>query len=108
MKTAFLVFCVACSAAAFGQSIATTSAAISSISSEPQPVQIASHPEHAAPHALGSEQNLLSGSNSTSAHGERPLWEFVKPKIETPLGDTARTLKSQHEGSKKANRVFEN
>ena len=108
MKTAFFVFWALYATAAFGQSVAATSASISSISSEPQPVQIASHPEHATTHALGSEQNLLSASNSTSAHGERPLWEFVKPKVETPLGDRARALKTQHEGGKKATRVFEN
>lgn len=59
-------------------------------SGQAQPLQMDGHPQQAAPHALGTEQNLLTGGVSI-AQGERPLSEFPSaPKHEVPLGDTAR------------------
>jgi hypothetical protein len=56
-----------------------------------QPLQMPEHPMHAAPHAMGSEQNLLDNSAISYAQGERPMSEFLsEPKPEVPLGDIAR------------------
>jgi hypothetical protein len=53
-------------------------------------VQIADHPQHADQHDLRQEVSLLGSNGVSSAHGERPLWEFGSEKAETPLGDVAR------------------
>lgn len=59
-----------------------------------------SNPQHASQHDLATSQSLLGDGGSTSAHGERPLWEFGSPLPEpTPLGDVARAFRKE----KKAN-----
>ena len=48
------------------------------------------HPEHAAQHALGDEQSLLQGGES-SAHGELPMSDFSTEQEPTvSLGQVAR------------------
>lgn len=55
-----------------------------------QPLQMQEHPQHAASHALGTEQTLLTGGEDW-ARGERPLSDFpTELKREIPLGDIAR------------------
>lgn len=56
-----------------------------------QPLQMTEHPQHAAPHVLGTEQSLLGNDAVLYARGERPMSDFYsEPKRETPLGDIAR------------------
>jgi len=99
MKTAFLVLCLLLTTAAFGQYVG--------VSSQPQPYQAPSHPEHAAIHDLATEQYVLSGSNYSSAQGERPVWDLPQAPVQS-LGETARILRKEHAKVKKARTVFEN
>ena len=102
MKTALFALLLLCASAAFGQ-------ATSSLSAEPQPIQMNSHVQHASQRPLQSEQSLLiSSEGDTSARGERPLWEAgAKPPAEIPLGDIARLLRNEHVTAKKAVKVLE-
>jgi hypothetical protein len=104
MKTMLFVLCFFCATAAFGQA----AGAGALLNNEPVMVQFTSHAGHAAHQPMGAEQNLLEPSSFTSAHGERPLWEFAVPSQATPLGDSARDLKKAHEGAKKADIVWNN
>jgi hypothetical protein len=108
MKMTWLVLFLACATAAFGQSVAGGSTGLAAISSEPQPIQMMTHPQHAAEKPLASEQSLLGNSTYSYARGERPLWEVAPVVKVTPLGDTARDLRKEHLGTKKASKVFEN
>ncbi len=103
MKTTLFALLLLCGTAAFGQ------AAGVSVSSEPQPLQMPSHQQHASQHPMEREQSLLITSNSdTSARGERPLWEAgAKPPAEIPLGDVARMLRVEHVTAKKAVKTLE-
>lgn len=78
------------------------------LSSQPQVVQVPSHPEHAAQKPMAQENNLLGTSTLTIAQGERPLWEFATSVNAIPLGDIARMLRDQHANTKKAEKVWEN
>ena len=49
-----------------------------------------SHPEHAAQHAMATEQPLVGGGSVTYAQGEQPLWQFGSDRVEVPLGTVAR------------------
>jgi hypothetical protein len=102
MKTTLFALLFLSASAAFGQ-------AGSSVSAEPQPIQINSHVQHASQHSIQSEQSLLITSDSNiSARGERPLWEAgAKPPAQTPLGDVARLLRTEHTTVKKAVKVLE-
>jgi hypothetical protein len=104
MKTTLLVVCFLCATAAFGQSVAGSSG----LSSEPVIVEFAAHPGRASQKDMGTEQNLLERGSFTHARGERPLWEFATPSQLTPLGDSARNLKKNHESAKKADIVWTN
>ena len=104
MKTMLFAFCFFCATAAFGQ----TTGAGALLNSEPMVVEFTSHAARASRMPMGVQQNLLEGSNVTSAHGERPLWEFATPAKVTPLGDSARMLKKAHEAAKKADIVWNN
>jgi hypothetical protein len=105
MKTALLIFCFLCTAAALGQSVGgflngpTMNAT----------VQMTGHSEHASVQPMAREQSLLEGSTGVyTAHGERPLWEVAPPDPPAvPLGDIARLLKKEHETAKKAQFVYE-
>ena len=95
MKITIFAFCFLCAAAAFGQ---TTTV----LYSNPQPVVIPSHPEHAATHPMGQESTLLQTSAYSYGQGEQPLWEFASDKREVPLGDVARAYRKGHVLDKKA------
>jgi hypothetical protein len=100
MKTTFLVLSLLMTSAAFAQFAG-------SMNSQPQPYHAPENPAHASIHALASERWVLSGTNYTSAQGEKPAWEL--PQAATiPLGDVARTLRDEHSKVKKARFVYEN
>lgn len=105
MRATFLVLCLLCATAAFGQSSAGGGAVLSN---EPQSIGFISHAQRATTQQLGQTQNLLGDSSFTSAQGERPLWEVMPAPDAKPLGDTARLLKKQHENAKKAEIVWDN
>ena len=102
MKAVLVALCFAFFvSAAFGQ--------VSGIlSNDPQPIQVASHPQHASPMAMSAERDLLIPSAFTSGQGERPLWEFASAKSETPLGDIARMLRQERVDLPKSKKVWEN
>jgi hypothetical protein len=62
----------------------------------PAPIHMIEHTEHAAPHAMAQENNLLGSSYYSWAKGEVPLAELASPIYETPLGDVARAYRKQH------------
>ena len=101
MKTTILLFCLLCTAAAFGQSYSVGVAPIQSTYNPPD------HPTRAVFQPMLAEQSLLGVSGFTSAHGEMPLWEAPIDSHEVPLGDIARTLKKEHATAKKARLVLE-
>jgi hypothetical protein len=103
MKIMLIVLCVLSAASAVAQSGA------GSLSSQPNFVQFAEHPEHASPHAMATEQPIVGGGYETYvvAHGERPLWEFGAVSEEPSLGDVARAYRKQKLVEKKAEIVFE-
>lgn len=102
MKITLFLAILLCATTAFAQASASAPTM--------QSFQVSSHPEHASPQPLATEQNLLSGFGSVyMAQGERPLWEFAPVTHAVPLGDTARNLKKDHEATaKKARVVWEN
>jgi hypothetical protein len=105
MKTTLFVLCLLlCATAAFGQNVGNGAL----LRNEPVIVEFTSHAGHASQQPMGTVQNLLGQSGATSARGERPLWEVVKPAPVTPLGDSARMLKKAHDSAKKADIVWNN
>lgn len=94
VKVIVVAFCVLCASAALGQNAAV-------LPNTPQPLTIQDHPQHAEAHDMRQESSLL-GSNYTSEHGERPLWEFGPVKAVTPLGDLARAQRKEHANDKKS------
>jgi hypothetical protein len=102
MKTTFFLFCVLFASLVWGQNTVV-------LSSQPQPIRQASHPEHASQASLAGPQSLLGTGAYSSAKGERPLWEVAPPPIhQTPLGDTARAVRKEREAAKKATFTREN
>ncbi|MFZ0733882.1 MAG: hypothetical protein WAM79_16285 [Candidatus Sulfotelmatobacter sp.] len=97
-----LIFLVLFSAAAFGQ-------AGVAVSSQPQILEFAAHPEHAGPHAMADEQPIVGGGSNTYsyAQGEQPLWQFGPVSEAKPLGDVAREFRKQKLVAKKAEILFE-
>ena len=105
MKTTLIVLTLLWTTAAFGQT--STGGAV--LLNEPQPLQMASHPQRAMAQSLGQLQSLYEPSTFTSASGERPLWEFAPKQVdEAPLGDIARMLRKEREASRKAEKVWTN
>ncbi len=104
MKTAFFMLCFLCATAALGQS----ASAVAVLNSQPQVVQLPSHPEHASQQPMAREQSLLAGSGYVYAQGERPLWEAAPVSRAVPLGDVARILRKEHAAAKKADIVWTN
>jgi len=103
VKTTLVLFCLLCTAAAFGQAFG------GALSTEPIIIQPVTHPQHASQLPMLQEQSLYYVSTfATSAHGERPLWEVASFVPEPPLGDTARWLREEHANVKKAAKVWEN
>ena len=96
-----LVFCVLSSTATFAQ--------YGSVSSEPRPLVMASHDQHASEGNLAPQRDLFVRTATAMAQGERPLWEFELPSKPqpTPLGDVARLYRQQHANAKKAVKVLE-
>ena len=101
MKTTIFALCFLCAtAAAFGQ-------AASVLSNNPQPMQMADHPQQASQHAMAPESSLLGASAYSYAHGEQPVVDFGTLPRETPLGDIARAYRKEHSSVPKAVKVFE-
>jgi len=100
MKITIFALCFICTTAAFGQ--------ISTVTNVAQPLVMVDHPMHAIQHPMGTEQSVLESYDFTSAHGERPLWEFATVQHNVPLGDTARLLKQEHATVRKAEKVWSN
>ena len=101
MKLFLSALFLVCATAAFGQNAPV-------LQNQVNMVSIPDHVEHASQHELATSQDLLEHSGISSAHGERPLWEFgpVGPPP-TPLGDIARANRKDHELIKKAQIVWE-
>jgi hypothetical protein len=100
MKATLVALFVLCTSAAFSQ--------VGSVSSQPQVVQLPSHPLHAEEHAMATETSLVGGGTYTYAQGERPLWEFGSPlPAPVPLGDVARAFRKEKLAAKKAGIVLE-
>lgn len=105
MKTCLLLFvvmvgaAVAASAQNIGPSIS---------SSRPQMLTLSDNPQHASQVDLAPEHDLLEHGGSHSAHGERPLWEFMPEPVVTPLGDIAREYRKEHEAAQKAVLIWVN
>lgn len=101
MKTTLLVLIILCAATALGQTAAV-------ISNQPVVVHVPDHPMHAEQHALATEHSLLGGGSDTyTAHGERPLWEFGPVSEPVPLGDVARAYRKEKLTAKKATKILE-
>ena len=102
MKMTMLALCFfLCATAAFGQSASV-------LSNRPQGLEIPDNPAHASQHEMADQQNILEHSGYTYAQGEKPLWEFGPVSQPVPLGDSARALRKQHEGTKKSDIVWQN
>lgn len=98
MKLTFVLLCLLCASAAFGQAVQPSYA---------QPLMMADHPQHASQHELAQPQDLFEHSGYTYAKGELPLSDFVHPSEPEPLGDIARVYRKEHASVKKAEFVFE-
>jgi len=99
-----VVVCAFCAVNAAGQSGATLSA-------QPQVLHVPDHPEHASRQAMEQGINLMERSGSVSDQGEMPLWEAMQAMPAapvTPLGDAARALRKEHDGTKKAVVIWSN
>ena len=101
MKTILFAFCFLCTVSALGQNMIVSSTMVPTF-------QVTGHASQAGPTAMAEEKDLLEGSHVYIAHGERPLWEVAPTIHETPLGDSARALKKEHESAKRAEVVWEN
>ena len=104
MKISLFALCFLCATAALGQSGMVGSA----LSNQASVFEFSSHEEFAAQKPMGIEHNLLEGSTYSWAQGERPLWEVAPVTHRTPLGDSARLLKKEHESAKKADFIWNN
>jgi hypothetical protein len=101
MKTLVFALSMFCATGALAQVGAV-------LSSEPQRLQMPSHPEHASRKPLATEQSILGGTAPTIVRGERPLWELAPVKEELSLGEAARIQRKQHANDRKASMVWHN
>ena len=102
MKTVVFLLTMFCATGALGQ-IGV------SISSQAQPIEFVSHPEHASLQSLAPEQSLLVNSAPTVLRGERPMWEVAgQVKEEVSLGQAAREQRRLHANDKKAPVIWHN
>jgi hypothetical protein len=99
MKTTLFLFLFLCAGAAFGQT---------SVSSEAQPIEFASHERHASQQSMARSQDVMETSTSFVGHGQRPLWEVQPAPRVVPLGDIARYLRKEHAAAKKSKVIWEN
>ncbi len=104
MKTTVFVLCFLCATVALGQSGSLGSA----LNATPSVLEFQAHEAQAIQHPMGHEQSLLETSTYTWAQGERPLWEVFTASRPTPLGDSARMLKKEHDAAKKAEIIWSN
>ncbi len=104
MKKILFAICFFGATAAFGQSGSNAA----QVSNEPVITQFTSHTQFASQQPMGLEKSLFETSSFTAARGERPLWEFPTASMTTPLGDSARALKKEHQEAKKADIVWSN
>jgi hypothetical protein len=104
MKTLFFLFvvCVFCAVGAVAQVSGGT------MNAQPQALVMPGHPMRATQTVLPAGQSLMERSGSTSAHGQRPLWEVMPEAQGVPLGDTARAWRKEHATAKKAATVWSN
>lgn len=100
--TLLLVFFVLCAGMCFAQTAPV-------LPNQVQIVEVPEHPLHAEQHAMAAERPLVGGGPDTytSAHGERPLWEFGPVSEEPSLGEVARAYRKEKLTAKKAELVFE-
>jgi len=98
MKTLLSVFvvCLLGCVGAMGQ------VAMSAMNGQPQMLVLPDYAQHASQTGMAQAQDLMEQSGSSSAHGERPLWEFMPEPHITPLGDSARVVRKEHAKAKKA------
>jgi hypothetical protein len=96
------VVCVACAMGAAGQVRGA------SISAEPQIMSVPEHTSYATVGSMGTQHDLMGHYGMTSVHGERALWELMPEPVVTPLGDSAREIRKEHEKAKKAVIVWRN
>jgi hypothetical protein len=98
-------FYVLSSAALFAQ----YSSGVAIRDNQAHPLSMPSHPQHAHDGSMAPQSNLYVRTSTTTAQGDRPLWEFERPASETgmPLGDVARLYRQQHATAKKAVKVLE-
>jgi hypothetical protein len=101
MKIALFALCLLGATFTFGQAATV----LSNVSS---PIAMAEHPQRATEHSLGQEVNLLGSSAYSYAQGEQPLADFGTLKVQTPLGDVARTMRKAHAFDRKAAKVLTN
>jgi hypothetical protein len=105
MKTCLLLF-VACFCIAISASAQNIGG--SALNAHPQMLVLADSTERASQTPMATEHDLLEHGGSTSARGERPLWEVMPESPKRPLGDIARELKLEHESARKALIVWVN
>lgn len=106
MKTVILIaFLAILSTAAFGQYGGLAGTTVQPVTGPTYSVP--DHPAHASQGDLRPETSLLGNNNVTTAHGERPLYEFGTLKVEPSLGDVARAYRELHAKAEKATIVFE-
>ncbi len=96
------VVCALCSVGAVGQVGGGT------MNSQAHALVMSGNPQHASQAAMSAEHSLIGHSTTTSAHGERPLWEVMPLVAVVPLGDSARALRKEHAVAKKAVIVWSN
>ncbi len=99
MKTLAFLLSMLCATGALGQVGAV-------LNSEPQKIEIPSHPAHASRRPLAQEQSILGDTTPTIVRGMRQMWEFSSVKEEVSLGEAARIQRQQHANDKKASAVW--
>ena len=103
MKHLFFLFVVCCLCA-----VGANAQVSGAMNSQAHALVMSGNPQHASHSAMSQEHSLMERSGMVSAHGNRPLWEFMPEATVVPLGDSARVLRKEHVGAKKAVRVWSN
>jgi len=103
MKTLLSVFVVC----VLG-SVAVGQVARSAVNAQTQMLVLPDYSQHASQTGMAPSHDLMERSASWSAHGERPLWEFMPEPQVTPLGDSARVIRKEHAAAKRAVVVWKN
>jgi hypothetical protein len=104
MKSLLPVFVVCI----FGCVGAMGQVAMSGANGQPQMLVLPDYAQHASQTGMAQSHDLMERSGTTSAHGDRPLWEFMPEPQVTPLGDSARDIRKDHAKAKKAVIVWKN